>query len=379
MRRSGAETSIRAMTSRCTAVGGVNLAQGLCQIEPPVALLEQLPRLATLTHTYTPPEGDPGLRESIARKLRKYNGLSVDPRTQLVVTMGATGAFNAALAGLLRPGDGVLLPEPFYPYHKVMMAAHHVVPQSVRCLDDYSIDFDSLVDAIQPNTRAIVICTPGNPSGHRTTADELERLIPIVEKHNLLVITDETYEHIYFSSGNHLSPGSVPGLAERTVTISSLSKTFSIPGWRLGYIAGPTNLVAPCIQASEAMVACAPVPLQQLAIAAMELEDEFYSNLRSTYEKKRIRLTEILESVGFAPNSPDGSYYLMVGVGGLGFKSGYDAGDALLQSTGIAMVGGEEFYDDAPTGSFMRACFSLSEETLDDVASRIERFDPGTR
>ena len=220
--------------------------------------------------------------------------MSVDPDNEVVATVGSTGAFNAALAGLLSPGDGVLLIEPFYGYHRAALRMFELVPECVPLSEDaWRLTYDAMRGAVTAKTRAIVICTPGNPSGRRYDRHELAAVEMVAEEFDLVVITDEVYEHIYFGPEPHISPGSVGSLFDRTVAISSLSKTFSIPGWRLGYAVGPRRLLERVRLAADVLAVCAPTPLQEIATEALKYDEGYYQSLRGLYKGK----LEILKSV----------------------------------------------------------------------------------
>src|SRR6185437_1198863 len=267
------QSPLRAMTVRCQELGAINLAQGLSQVPPPASLLAEGAReFGQLGHSYSPPEGLASFRLAVADKLKRTSGLSVDPATQLVATVGATGALMATLTALLDPGDGVVLFEPFYSYHLAALKVSGLGPEPARLVGpDFEITEQSLRAAITERTRALIICTPNNPSGRRFSRAELMIVSAVAEERDLLVITDEVYEDIYFDPAPHLAPATVGTLADRTVTISSLGKSFSIPGWRLGYVCGPAELIGVIRIAADALVVCAPAPLQELGARALRL------------------------------------------------------------------------------------------------------------
>jgi aminotransferase len=217
----------------------------------------------------------------------------------------------------------------------------------------------------------MIICTPNNPSGRRFTEAELLIVSAVAEEHDLLVITDQVYEDIYFGPAPHLTPATVGNLGSRTLTISSLSKSFSIPGWRLGYVCGPEELMGGVRVAADALVGCAPTPLQELGARALRLDDEYFCDLRSMYDAKRRTLAEGFTAAGLAPNEPEGSYYLFVDCSNMGVTNGAEAADVLLRKGLIATVPGDAFYLDPPERPYVRACFSLPDEVLADVVTRL--------
>jgi aminotransferase len=371
------QSAIRAMTARCQELGAINLGQGLCQVPPPTSLLAEGTRdFRHIGHSYSPAEGLAVFREAVADKLKRYSALSVEPTTEVVATIGATGALVATLMALLDAGDGVLIFEPFYSYHLSALKMLNLRPEPVRLIaPDFEITEESLRAAITGRTRAMIVCTPSNPSGRRFTVAELMIVSAVAEECDLLVITDEVYEHIYFGPSPHIAPAAVGNLGDRTLTISALSKSFSIPGWRLGYVCGPEQLMGVIRVAADSLVACAPTPLQELGARALRLSDEYYRDLRAIYDAKRRALTEGFAAAGLSPNEPEGSYYLLVDCSRMEVASGVEAAEILLQRSLIGTVPGESFYLNPPELPYVRACFSLPDEV---IAEAVERLASGS-
>lgn len=367
------QSAIRAMTVRCQELGAINLAQGLCQVPPPDSLLADGARdFSRLGHSYSAAEGLAVFREAAAEKLKRHSGLSVDPTTQVVATIGATGALMATLTALLNPGDGVLVFEPCYGYHLSALQVLELRPEPVRLVAPaLEITEESLRAAITDRTRAMIVCTPNNPSGRRFTEAELLVVSAVAEEHDLLVITDQVYEDIYFGPEPHLTPAAVGNLGARTLTLSSLSKSFSIPGWRLGYVSGPQDLMSGIRVAADALVGCAPTPLQELGARALRLDDGYFSGLRAMYDGKRRTLADGFAAAGLAPNEPEGSYYLFIDCSALGVASGVAAAEILLRRCLIGTVPGEAFYLNPPERPYVRVCFSLPDEVLADAVQRL--------
>jgi aminotransferase len=367
------QSPLRAMTVRCQEVGAINLAQGLSQVPPPASLLVEGERnFGRLGHSYSPPEGLATFREAVADKLKRCSGLNVEPATQVVATVGATGALVATLTALLDAGDGVLLFEPFYSYHLAALRVLELRPEPVRLLGpEFEITEDSLRAAITGRTRAMILCTPNNPSGRRFTVAELMIISAVAEERDLLVITDEVYEDIYYGSAPHVAPATVGTLGGRTVTTSSLGKSFSIPGWRLGYACGPEEQMGLIRLAADSLVACAPSPLQELGARALRLGDEYYRDLRAMYDRKRRTLAEGLTAAGLSPNEPEGSYYLYVDCSSMGVASGTEAAEILLQGSLVGTVPGEAFYLSRPERPYVRVCFSLPDEVIAEAVDRL--------
>ena len=370
------QSAIRAMTARCESVGGINLGQGLCQVDPPRSLLDAGARGFTeVSHSYSYAQGDPGFLQAVANKLARDNGITADPATEIVTTIGATGAFTAALTALFNPGDGLLVLEPFYGYHMSAIRLLELTPEPVTLTaSDFRLDRTALRSAVTQRTRGIVVCTPANPCGRRLTPEELGYIAEVANDHNLVVITDEIYEYIYYTDGPHVSPAAVDGLRDRTVTISGLSKSYSVPGWRLGYATASHDLITPIRIAADTLAVCAPTPLQQLAVHALTMPDSYYTDLRTMYDGKRRHLADAFSSAGLAPNSPEGAYYLFVDCSALGVTNGWEAADLLLGQTGVATVPGDAFYLTTPAAPYVRACFSVPDDTLDNVARALDKL-----
>ena len=365
------QSEIRDMTARCEAAGGINLGQGLCRVPPPAELLEQA--AATIrwqSHTYSPAAGTRLFREAVANKLIRYSGIDVDPDTQVVATIGATGAFNATLMGLLAPGDGVLLLEPFYGYHHAAVRLMGLEPQVVRAAPTGRLSRHALLAAVTERTRAIVVCTPSNPTGHRLGRSELELLDALAGDLDLVVITDEIYEHIYYDGTVHRAPAVVGGLADRTITISGLSKTFSIPGWRLGYATGPPDLLERVRLAADVLSVCAPTPLQDIAAGFLSVDERFYVDLRRMYRAKLDLATEVFEAHDLPVLRPEGSYYALVDVSRHGAETGREGADLLLRCCGIGTVPLEAFMQSSAP-PLVRVCFSCPDDDLHQVAERL--------
>jgi len=370
------QSAIRAMTERCRLVGGVNLGQGLCRVPPPDGLLARAAgRLATATHTYGPAEGTSSFREAAASKVSRHNHVDVDPATGIVATVGATGGLSAVLLGLLSAGDEVLLPEPFYGYHLAALRAFGLTPRSVELRGDaWTLTAEALRCALTPATKAVLVCTPGNPTGHRLGPAEIDALADVAAAHDLLVIADEVYEHIYFDPAPHLSPASHVSLTGRTVTATSLSKTFSIPGWRLGYAYGPERLISRVRLAADTLVVCPPTPLQDIAADLLNVDDSYYGGLREGYARRLDRLATAFVSAGCDVRRPEGAYYALVDLGRLGLADGTEAADVLLERCGVATVPLEAFQLDGPPRPVVRACFSVPEDELDRLPDRLEHL-----
>ena len=370
------QSDIRRMTRECERVKGINLGQGICDLPtPPLVRDGAVAAIDARRSTYSHPEGVLELREAIAAKLARDNGIDADPKSEIVVTVGATGAFTAAIHALLDPGDGILLLEPYYGYHLNAAIVAGLVPQYMRLSPpDFALQESELRAAVRPNTRAIVVCTPSNPSGKMFDKAELEALARVARDKDLLVITDEIYENIRYDGRPHVPPATVGDLRDRTVTIMGLSKTFSITGWRLGYAVARPELARAMTLVNDLFYVCAPTPLQYGAAAGFRAPPSFFSELAADYAKKREMICRALEKSGLAPIWPQGAYYVMAEIARSGFASARDAAMAILEEVGVATIPGTAFYSDAEGERFLRLCFAKEDDVLAEACRRIERF-----
>lgn len=375
------QSDIRAMTRACEAVGGINLGQGLGDLLAPLPVRDAAKQaIDNGANQYTPAEGIPELRRAIAAKLLRDNNLDADPLAEILVTAGATAAFASTLQALLNPGDGVLLPEPYYGYHlnTILMSGNE--PQLVPLpLPALTLDEALLRAAVRPNTRAIVLCTPANPSGHMLSLDEIRAVEIIAREFNLLVITDEIYEYINYDGRAHISPATVGSLRERTVTISGFSKTFSITGWRLGYAVAPAELAHAIARVHDLYYVCAPAPLQYGAANGLEQARDYLGKLRVEYQWRRDLICDALDAAGLPPLVPQGAYYVLADVSKLGYPDARSAAFGLLEQKGIAAVPGSAFFSstvgsNAVGEKYLRFCYAKEEGALREAAKRLRTF-----
>jgi aminotransferase len=362
------------MTVECARVGGINLAQGVCDTPVP----EKVRRAAQAAieegaNTYSRSEGTDELRLALAEKMRRHNGLDYDPHAEIIVTSGATGSFYVTALALLDPGDEVIVFEPCYGYHTNTLAAIGVDTALVPLhAPDWHLDLDELERAVTPRTRGLIINTPANPSGKMFSREELEQIGQIAERHDLLLFTDEVYEHFVFDGRTHVSPASLPGLRERTITMSALSKTFSITGWRLGWIAAPADYRETFAALNDLVYVCAPTPLQQGCARALELlDEEYYAGIGREYQAKRDQLCAALDSAGLPPYRPQGSYFALADVSKLPGRTGMERAQWLLAEAGIACVPGEAFFAGEMADSTARFCFGKTQPDLDEACRRL--------
>ncbi|AXC11644.1 Aspartate aminotransferase [Acidisarcina polymorpha] len=355
------------MTMECDRVGGVNLAQGVCDTDLPASVAEgAIEAIRAGLNIYTRLDGIAPLREAIARKLKRDNQLTADPGSEILVTSGATAGFYAACMALLDPGDEVILFEPFYGYHLNTLTALHINPVTVPLeLADWNLDLDRLRAAITPRTRAILVNSPSNPCGKVFSPQDLEAIAAIVEEHDLFLFTDEIYEYFVYDGTKHLSPATLPGMAERTISISGLSKTFSITGWRIGYLTASARWLPSIAYFHDLTYVCAPSPFQYGAAAGLvELPETFYTSLAEEYQSKRDLLCSALSSAGLKPSVPAGAYYVLADVSSLSGSSAREKARTLLQERGVAAVAGTAFFHEGRGENLLRFCFAKRDEEL---------------
>lgn len=364
------QSDIRRMSRECERVGGINLGQGICDLPTIPELVEgACDAIASSKATYSKFEGIDLLRERIASKIERFNGFSVDPASEVVVTIGSTGGFAAAAMATLNAGDEVILFEPYYGYHlntlKVLGIETRFVPLQ---LPDWSIDFDALRAAFGPRTRAIVVCTPSNPCGKVFTREELEKIAALCREFGAWCFTDEIYEYIVYDGRRHLSMAAVD--RDITITISGFSKTFSVTGWRIGYVAAERRVAQAIGLVNDLFYVCAPTPLQWGIARALEIGEEYYRNLAADYQKKRDLLAEALRNGGFDPFVPQGAYYMLAEIPEH-YRDASEAAMALIEETGVASVPGPSFYASGRGDRLLRFCFAKDFAALEEACRRI--------
>jgi aminotransferase len=371
------QSEIRSMTVECDRIGGVNLAQGVCDTEVPSSVVENAIKAIHDGHNiYTRLDGITPLRQAIARKLAHYNGITVDPDSEVLVTSGATGALYATCLALFDPGDEVVLFEPFYGYHVNTLLSLRIQPKAVAmAMHTWEIDFDALRAAITPRTRAIIVNSPSNPCGKVFTRAELEQIAALAEEHDLFILTDEIYEYFLFDGTEHVSPGSLPGMAERTITISGLSKTFSITGWRIGYLAADKRWLGSIGYFHDLTYVCAPSPFQYGSSAGLvELTDTLYAEMAAEYQVKRDLLCGALQDAGFTPSIPRGAYYVLADVRSVSGATAKEKARNLLKETGVAAVAGTAFFTGGRGEDILRFCFAKRDEDLKRACDALRSY-----
>ena len=370
------QSEIRAMTRACNEVGGVNLGQGICDVPTPeLVKAAALDAVNTNRSVYTRYDGDAELRVALAEKLQRFNGLTADPETEIVVTVGSAGAYACSLMALFDPGDEILLFEPFYGYHLNAAQVAGVGTRFVRLEPPaFAIDFDAVRAALGPKTRAILVNTPMNPCGKVFTRAELEGIAEICIERDLICLTDEVYEYLVYGDRAHVSMATIPGMAERTVTMTSYSKTFSITGWRIGYAFAPAPMAEAIGLMTDLNYICAPAPLQAaVARGIRELPDAYYTDMCAGYEAKRDRFCAALTDVGLPPIVPDGAYYVLADVSRLGEPTAKAAAMRILREAKVAGVPGSAFFADGGE-HLVRFCYAKQGTDLDQAITNLRAW-----
>ena len=376
------ESVIREMTRRALRAGAVNLAQGFPDFPAPTELKEAAKRAIDEDYNqYAITHGSPNFRAAIAAKVRSYNKIDCDADKNVTVTCGATEAMIATLLAVINPGDEVIIFEPFYENYGPDVILSGATARFVTLRDpDFSIDRKELEAAFTKRTKAIIINTPHNPTGKVFAKAELEMIAELCNRHDTLAITDEIYEHIIYGGAQHISIASLPGMADRTVTISGLSKTYSITGWRLAYTVACERLTSAIRKVHDFLTVGAPHPLQEAGAAALRLPPKFYADLAAMYEHKRATLLSALNAAGLKCRSPQGAYYIIADIGHLGFSDDFAAADFLLDQVGVAAVPGSSFYRHPELGKRkIRFTFSKSDETLAAAAQALSKLNERLR
>lgn len=371
------QSEIRAMTTECDRIGGINLAQGVCDTPVP-APVETAAIAAILAghNIYTRLDGITRLRTAIAQKQFRDYGLRYDPETEVLVACGATAGLHAAAMALLNPGDEVLLFEPFYGYHVSTLKSMRVKPVLVPLAEPHwALDGDALRAAITPRTRAILLNTPANPSGKVFTREELEAIADAAREHDLFVFTDEIYEYFVYDGVQHICLATLDGMRQRTIVMSGFSKTFSVTGWRLGYVTADAKWMAAVGYFHDLTYVCAPSALQHGAAAGLEqLPPEFYTQLAADHQSKRERMLAALRHAGMEPSVPAGAYYVLARASNLPGETSAQKARHLLAATGVAAVAGSAFFRPGRGEDLLRFCFAKKDHDLDEACARLRKL-----
>jgi len=370
------ESVIRDMTRLALRHDAVNLAQGFPDFPAPDALKEAaVAAIRQEVNQYAITWGAPSLRQALAQKFERYNGVSVDPETEITVCCGSTEAMIAALLAVTNPGDEVIIPEPFYENYGPDVALCEATPRYLTHRPpSWSFDPDELRGLFNAHTKAIIVTTPHNPTGKVYTREELNLIAGLCQEHDCLAITDEIYEHILYDGAKHISLASLPGMKERTVTISGISKTYALTGWRVGWCIAPPAISNAIRKVHDFLTVGAAAPLQQGAVAGLCLEDAYYEQLARDYAWRRELLWDSLKDAGFGLyDQPRGAYYIIVDISTFGFADDVAFAKHLVEHVGVAVVPGSSFYSQPELGkNQVRFAFCKQRKTLERAAERLK-------
>ena len=370
-------SEIRAMTQACAATGGLNLAQGVCDTPAPAVVISAASEaMVQGKNTYSRFDGLAELRAALAVKLQRDNDIRADPEHEITVSAGATGAFHAACLALLNPGDEVILFEPYYQYHVSALLAVEAALVIVRLTPpDWMLVPEAIERAVTPRTKAIIVNSPGNPSGKVFSREELSVIAGIAIDHDLLILTDEIYEYFLYDGRRHVSMASLPGTAERTITIGGYSKTFSITGWRIGYCVAAPQWSQAIGAMNDLLYVCAPTPLQVgVAAGIQQLPGSFYRELAKDYQHKRDRFCAALAQAGLPPAVPQGAYYVLADTTRVPGKNGKERAMHILKMTGVAGVPGEAFFTGPEGSRYLRFSYAKTDADVEEACRRIARL-----
>lgn len=374
------ESVIRAMTRLANEHGAINLSQGFPDDNPPEEVLQALEKVTRGPfHQYAVTWGAPRLREALARKIHRFTGLPIDPDRNLVVTCGSTEAMMVAMMTACNPGDRVVVFSPFYENYAADAILSGAEPVFVPLRPpDFSFDPEALASAFASGAKALILCNPSNPTGKVFTREELLFILELAERHDAFVITDEPYEHIVFPPHEHISFATLPGAFERTITCNSLSKTYSMTGWRLGYVQAPESVILQARKVHDFLTVGAAAPLQEAAVAALELPDTYYAELLAKYTARRDVLLGHLKHTGLSFTQPQGAYYTLLDISSLGFSTDTEAAEFLVKEIGVAGVPGSSFFRESEH-RFIRFHFAKGIETLHAAGKKLATIRSATR
>lgn len=375
------ESVIREMTREALKHGAVNLSQGFPDFAAPDDIKNAArDAIAADVNQYAITWGAKPFRDAIAAKSKWFLGLDVDPETEITVTCGSTEGMIATMMATVDPGEEVVLFEPFYENYGPDAILSDARPRYVPLRGpDWSFDPDELRAAFNERTKAIIVCNPNNPTGKVFTRKELELIAGLCQEFDALCFTDEIYEHILYPRDGadirHISPAQLPGMRDRTVVVNSMSKTYSVTGWRVGYCIAPPDITSAIRKVHDFLTVGAAAPLQAAGAYALSLPESYYDHLQSDYQARRDKLVPVLEQSGFGVFQPDGAYYVMTDISQFGFKNDVEFTRFLIQEIGVACVPGSSFYSHPELGAQqVRFCFCKKDETLDLAAERLNRL-----
>ncbi len=367
------DSVIRRMTRISNKYGAVNLSQGFPDFDPPKAILDRLAEVAHEDyHQYSITWGAQNFREALAAKQTHYMGRAIDPDSEIVVTCGSTEAMMTAMMTVTNPGDKVVIFSPFYENYGADTILSGAEPIYVPLTPpDFNFDPEVLEDAFRQHPKALILCNPSNPCGKVFTRAELETIAALANKYDVYVITDEVYEHIVYAPHTHTYFATLPGMWERTISCSSLSKTYSVTGWRLGYVIAPAPIIERAKKVHDFLTVGAAAPLQEAVIPGLKFGQDYYDDLLQKYTHKRDLFCKGLDDLGLVHNIPQGAYYVMLDISAFGYDSDLQFCEDLAAKVGVGAVPGSSFFRE-PVNHLIRFHFAKKDDTLNEALNRLE-------
>lgn len=367
------DSVIRRMTRVSNQYGAINLSQGFPDFDPPKEITDKLSELAHIgPHQYATTWGSQTIREALARKQKHFSGMDVDPNQEIVVTCGGTEAMMAAMLTVCNPGDKVVVFSPFYENYGADAILSGAEPIYVPLVPPaFSFDSNVLEDAFrQPGVKALILCNPSNPSGKVFTREELMIIADLAKKYDLYVITDEVYEHILYKPHEHVYMATLPGMRERTIICSSLSKTYSITGWRIGYVIASPEITERVKKVHDFLTIGAAAPLMEAVVVGLNFGDKYYEELQQHYTHMKELFCGGLRDIGLSFVEPQGAYYVMVDISEFGYGNDYDFAVDLARKVGVGSVPGSSFFKE-DVHDYVRFHFAKKDETLKAALDRL--------
>ncbi|MCR3758784.1 pyridoxal phosphate-dependent aminotransferase [Clostridium felsineum] len=369
------ESIIRKMTRIANKYGAINLSQGFPDFDPPKAIIEGLREVSSKgPHQYEITWGSIEFRKKLAEKQKRLMGIDIDPEKNIVVTCGSTEAMMVSMMSVCNQGDKVIVFSPFYENYgadAILVGAEPIYVPLVP--PRFNFDKATLKKAFEQNPKALVLCNPSNPTGKVFTKDELLYIAKLAKEHDTYIITDEVYEHIVYKPNKHVYMASLPGMKERTISCSSLSKTYSITGWRLGYIIASDEIIDNCKKVHDFLTVGAAAPLQRAVLPGLEFGDEYYDKLNEIYTRKKSIFIEGIREIGLKYFEPQGAYYVLVDIAEFGEKDDYKFCEWLAKEIGVAAVPGSSFFKEK-VSNYIRFHFAKKDETLIEAVKRLEKL-----
>jgi aminotransferase len=369
------DSVIRRMTRISNQYGAINLSQGFPDFDPPKEILDRLSEISHVgPHQYSITWGADNFRKALAKKQSHFMGINIDPDSEVLVTCGSTEAMMAAMLTVTNPGDKVIVFSPFYENYGADTILSGAEPIYVPLYPpEFNFKIEELEAAFRQRPKALILCNPSNPTGKVFTEDELKTIAALAEKYDAFVITDEVYEHIVYEPYRHVYFASLPGMFERTISCSSLSKTYSITGWRLGYIIAPKYIVEGAKKVHDFLTVGAAAPLQEAAVVGLEFQQSYYDDLIAKYTEKRELFIKGLDDIGISHTNPQGAYYIMLDISEFKYDSDIEFCEKLARDVGVGAVPGSSFFKE-DVNHLIRLHFAKKNETLYEALNRLEHF-----